>query len=179
MNADKLPKWYVAHTKPRHESLAKECLEHADLKAYLPLVFNRLYAGRSLRTIERPMFPHYLFVQCPPDPKHWHTICTTRGIQRILGGNQPISVPDEAIEAVKHFETECTYRALGHRKRAIINWPFGIGDTVRITKGPFSQFYAELTTAVDHRGRVKALVGLFKRTSVAELSAEDLEEVNK
>lgn len=177
MNDDPTAKWYVAHTKPRQESLAQDCLQHAGLGPYLPLVYNRVYAGRSLRTIERPMFPHYLFVRCRPEPENWHTICTTRGIQSILGRNKPISVQDDAVDAVRIFEEECKARALGPRKRAMMNWKFRAGDKVRITKGPFAQFYAELTTAVDYHGRVKALVGMFARGSITELSAEALELV--
>jgi len=167
-------KWFVAQTEPRRERLAKESVIEAGLIVYMPIWHERVRSGRHARMIERPMFPDYLFVYCAPEPAHWHLICLARGIDRILGRFNPLSVPEDSINAVKLFENKAAERA-GVIKRVRKTWQFNRGDIVRITQGPFSGFYAELLSAVDQHDRVRALVDMFKRATDIELSAEEIE----
>lgn len=167
-------KWFVAQTEPRRERLAKESITEAGLIVYMPIWHERLRSGRAVRMIERPMFPDYVFVYCAPAPAHWHLICLSRGVERILGKYNPLSIPEDSINAVKLFENKAAEKA-GVIKRARKVWQFNRGDIVRITQGPFSGFYAELLSSVDKHDRVQALVDMFKRAAYVDLSAEELE----
>lgn len=167
--------WFVARTEPRRERLASESVSEIGLSVYMPIALERVPAGRRPRMVERPMFPDYLFIYCLPTAEHWHMICVARGIAEILGGQKPVSIKEAAIEAIRLFEAKAAERA-GKPRRSGAVWHYSKGDVVRITSGPFSGFYAQLTSAVNHHDRVRALVDIFKRSAETELSAFDLQQ---
>lgn len=53
---------------------------------------------------------------------------------------------------------------------------FKVGQTVRITDGPFRSFLAKVES-MDDRGRVGVLMGIFTRSTPAPLDAIQLEKV--
>ena len=90
--------WLVVHTKPRLESEALLQLQRQGYQAYLPQM--RVESVRRGKFDERliPLFPRYLFVRSPEDPRQsWGPIRYTRGVQRLVSfGHEPALMDESA-----------------------------------------------------------------------------------
>jgi transcriptional antiterminator RfaH len=120
--------WLVVHTKPRLESEALLQLQRQGYQAYLPQL--RIETVRRGKFDERliPLFPRYLFVRSPEDPRQsWGPIRYTRGVQRLVSfGHEPALMDDGVVEWIKSEESRQATQPL-----------FAAGEAVQITKGPF------------------------------------------
>jgi len=57
-------RWWVVHTRARHEKTVAGQLERLRIAYFLPLVeARRSYGGRAPRTVRLPLFPGYLFLR--------------------------------------------------------------------------------------------------------------------
>lgn len=179
--------WYVVNFEPKQGKRAKTELAEAGLVPYLPLTYGPERHGRgAVRSGAHPMFGCYMFVRC--EPKQWGLVKTARGVRRLLGRDESyLSVKDGEIEAIRlreslSFEDEArrvgfeeARRLANEKGKSGIVWHFSPGDQVRIKNGPFAGFYAQLESAVDSHDRIRAVLSLFGRANVTELSAFDIE----
>ena len=167
--------WYAVNTKPRQEGLARGEIALIGFAVYLPIIMMRENGGRKKpRMVERPMFGSYLFVCCQSNAELWGRIRAARGVHRLLGDKEhPMPIAEGAIEAIRLHEAEAA-QAQPRRKSGII-WHFSAEESVRIKSGPFMGFYARLKSAVDKHDRVRALLQMFGRDSLVELSAHEIE----
>jgi transcriptional antiterminator NusG len=181
--------WFVVGLEPQHTKLAKEELSDAGFVTYLPEIPCRERHGRgAFRTVYRPALGAYMLVKCEASPIHWQKIATSRGVRRLLGcDGMPKAIGEAEVMVVRMFEAEkedqerarlareeAEARAKLNGRSGIV-WDFSEEERVRIKNGPFAGFYAELASAVDVHDRLRALVSLFGRVSVVELSAFDIE----
>jgi transcription termination/antitermination protein NusG len=168
--------WYVVIVEPGQHKLARKEIAARGLIPYAPTVTVMERHGRgSTRTVDRPMFGPYMFANCPPLVDCWTLLVGARGVKRLLGNDgKPLPVDPYRMEIVR--AVEATKRdEVAARSHGGIIWHFNPGDQVRIKNGPFAAFYAELESAVDTNGRIKALVSIFGRQSRTELSIFDIE----
>ncbi|MFA5663749.1 transcription termination/antitermination protein NusG [Castellaniella sp.] len=109
--------WYVVHSKPRQEEIARVQLERQAFEVYLPLF--RVFAkpGRRTRaaastpgrpvqpTTYEPMFPRYLFLRPTRATQSLAVVRSTVGVSRlVLFGHQPALLADDAVEAIRQAE---------------------------------------------------------------------------
>ena len=90
--------WYLVHSKPREEEVAKTNLERQRYIVYLPLcnLFRRRM-GRRLAVIG-PLFPRYLFIQLESGVDDWRPIRSTKGVAALVRfGTEPAVVPQALI----------------------------------------------------------------------------------
>jgi transcription termination/antitermination protein NusG len=160
--------WFVVNTQSRHEHLAKGEIAQCGFVVYLPLILVRENGGHAPRMSERPMFPSYLFAHSESRAELWRRIASARGVHGLLG-----PAKDGEIEVVRFHEAQEAGRH-AQRKSGLI-WHFSPEDEIRIKSGPFCGFYARLKSAVDKHDRVRALLSMFGRDSVLDLSAHDIE----
>ena len=72
--------WYLVHTRPRQEEVAREHLERQGYGVYLPrLQLPRRRRGHWHDVIE-PLFPRYLFAGARRNEQSLHPIRSTRGV---------------------------------------------------------------------------------------------------
>ena len=92
--------WYAVRTKSNQEKSVSIILSNKDFEIYFPVYrVRRRWSDRTVET-ERPLFPGYLF--CRFDALKRMPILTTPGVVDILGfGNEPVSIPESEIEAVR------------------------------------------------------------------------------
>lgn len=154
--------WFVVHTKPRQESVAREQLERQGYPVYLPrLSLPRLRRGRWADTIE-PLFPRYLFVAVEVGEQALAPVRSTRGVAAILKfGDQYAQVPSTLIEAMQGRADEAGLHVLtqaGLRQ----------GDRLHIIAGPFEGFEAvfECERGVE---RARVLLDVLGRTTSVTL----------
>lgn len=135
--------WYAVHTKSRHEDRSYTLLIQKSIHAFLPKI--EVWSKRKDRRkkIMIPMFPGYLFAELQNlDNQTRLDVLKTFGVVRILGkskSSEPISVPDEKIDAIQRLITsrvevqQFQYPKVGEPAR-IIDGPFkGIEGSVMST----------------------------------------------
>ena len=80
--------WYLVHTRPRQEEIAREHLARQGYGVYLPrLQLPRRRRGRWLDVVE-PLFPRYLFAGARRDEQSVHPIRSTRGVSALVRGGE-------------------------------------------------------------------------------------------
>jgi transcriptional antiterminator RfaH len=130
--------WYLVHSKPKEEELAKEHLKRQSYQVYLPKIFARKrQSGRIIRAIQ-PMFPRYLFINLSDETDDWGPIRSTIGVSTLVRfGMEPAKVPENIIIKLKENENTNGYHDLPEKT-------LSIGDKVIIAEGPFEGYAATL-----------------------------------
>jgi len=128
--------WYLIHTKPRQERLAKENLERQGFEIYLPLAnLRRRRRGRTVRVID-PMFPRYLFIHLSNRTDDWGPIRSTFGVSTLVRfGQEPARVPEKLIAAIREREDVDGVQILPERE-------IRKGEKIRVAEGPFEGYEA-------------------------------------
>jgi transcription antitermination factor NusG len=117
--------WFAVFTVPRHEKRVEEHFRAREIESFLPLCrMRRQWKDGSRGTVQIPLFPTYIFVRIGCSQRV--QVLATPGVISIVGGREPIPVPDSYI----YFLRE------GLRGRRIEPHPYLItGMKVRIRSG--------------------------------------------
>jgi transcription termination/antitermination protein NusG len=92
--------WYGIRTRSNHERVAALVLKGKGYEPYLPAYRLNRRRGDVLVESDHPLFPGYVF--CRFDVKKRLPILMTTGVISILGcGREPLSIPEEEMEAVR------------------------------------------------------------------------------
>ncbi|RFB67116.1 MULTISPECIES: transcription/translation regulatory transformer protein RfaH [unclassified Herbaspirillum] len=124
-------RWYLIHTKPRQEKLARENLERQGYTCYLPLLPTEKFLRGKLTISAEPLFPRYLFIRLDHGgtAKSWSPIRSTKGVSRLVTfGTKPAIVSDALIDVLKSLE------AAKQQPQPL----FLPGERVRLTSGAFT-----------------------------------------
>lgn len=121
--------WYLLYCKRGQLVRAQEHLQRQSVKWLSPeILLEKVIRGKQ-KTISEPMFPNYLFINFDPEVIHTTTISATRGVGHFVRfGQCPAKVPKEIIAQLIQA---CP-------KTSPSNICPQIGDTVIITRGPFT-----------------------------------------
>jgi transcription antitermination factor NusG len=158
-------RWYAAHTSSNHEKRVAEQMGVRGVEHFLPLYasIRRWRNGRV--TLQRPLFPGYVFVRIALREKL--QVQQIPGVARLVGfGGTPIAVPAEEIEAVKKLAASGIHAE-----------PFSYlaaGKRVRIGVGPLA---GREGIVVQRKGRLRVVVSihLVQRAFVVDVDADALE----
>jgi len=171
-------KWYIVHTYSGHENKAKLSLLERVRNANLTEFFGDVLVPTESvmetvkgqrRTTTRKFFPGYMFVQMVMDDRTFHLVKNTPKITGFLGGTKPTPVPEREITGVQSSVTE------GKRPQKV-KVVFEVGDTVRVTDGPFANFSATIEEVKPEKQKVKVLVSIFGRATPVELDFNQVEK---
>lgn len=91
----------------------------------------------------------------------WVTVRTTPGVTGFVGiGNKPTPISQSEVDNIikTTAEDKPKYQA-----------PFGIGDVVKITNGPFVDFIGTIDSIDQEKGKLRCLVSFFERETPVEL----------
>ena len=124
-------RWYLIHSKPRQEEVARENLERQGYSIYLPLLRTpRRRLGRRIIRIE-PMFPRYFFIRLDTATDNWAPIRSTIGVSTLVRfGMMPTPISDDLIDLRRERDD-----ASGGQDSPLNE--FSRGQKVRIEEGPF------------------------------------------
>ena len=164
-------RWYVVHTLSGHEQRVKKSLEKAIAakgleerigKVLVPTeqVVEMKKGKRSVTT--RKFLPSYVLVEMVLDKETGHLVVNTPGITNFVGatGN-----PQPLQEA----EVERILEQVSHRQGEKLEIPFKVGDAIKVTDGPFTDFSGVVSEVNQERGKVKVMVSIFGRSTPVEL----------
>lgn len=157
--------WCLVYTKPRQERVALEHLNRQFSEAYLPTLATRKRINGTLKPIESPMFPRYIFLYMRPDIDAFGPIRSTRGASHLVRfGANVARVPDDFIELLKNNESS--------RTEAVPN-SFKSGDKVAIAAGPF-RGYEAIFECERAENRAIILLNLASRHTTLCIHQDDL-----
>ena len=178
--ADK--KWYVLRTagtkeKKAADYLLKEIERHADLQAIVdqvlvPVKKEIVTKNGKRKEVERLLFPGYVLIHAELNPDLEYVI--RNGIPGMSGfltektgnGTDRIPVPIRDEEAQRILGVQDEY-ATGAAETEV---NFAVGESVRITDGPFSGFSGTVEEILQDRSKIKVVVVIFGRKTLLELS---------
>lgn len=163
-------RWYIINTYSGHEYKVIEALktrirtmnlEDHIFAAIVPIQSKMVIRrGQKIKTTEKTL-PGYVFIQMELDDDSWVTVRTTQGVTNFVGiDNQPTAVPQNEIDNILK-ETE--------EDKPKLQTPFSIGDVVKITNGPFTDFVGTIDNIDEERSKIRVLVSFFERETPVEL----------
>lgn len=163
-------RWYVIHTYSGYENKVKQNLEHRIesmemrdqiFRVIVPTEEEIEIKNGQRRTVNKKIYPGYVLVQMRMTDDSWYVVRNTPGVTSFVGhGNRPTPLDDDEVKAIlKQMEEEAPKVRVSYQ----------VGQAVKITDGPFTDFEG-IVDAIDHeRGRVRVLVSFFGREAPVEL----------
>jgi transcriptional antiterminator NusG len=179
---DKPGSWYVIHAYSGYEKKVKTRLAtrtssmHMEDRIFEVVIPTEkvveIKGGRKVE-VEKRMFPGYLLIRMYLDDDSWHAVRNTPGVTSFVGmgtGNKPTSLSKREVE-----------RFLGLKKEAAKKPPrfrpaWEIGETVRVSSGPFADFNGVVEDINVDRQKVTVLVEIFGRDTPMELGFEEIQK---
>ncbi len=171
-------KWYVLRAVSGKESKVKEYLEadirNSDLGEYVSQVLiptEKVYQVRNGKKIvkERSYLPGYVLVEAALVGEVAHHLRNTPNVIGFLGGmDNP--TPLRATEV---------NRILGivdGQPEMDDNIPYEVGETVKVTEGPFSGFSGLIEEVNSEKKKLKVMVKIFGRKTPLELGFMQVEK---
>ena len=176
-------KWYVLRTagtkeKKAADYLIKEIERHKDLQAIVdqvlvPVKKEIVTKNGKRKEVERLLFPGYVLIHAELNPDLEYVI--RNGIPGMSGfltektGNSsnervPVPIRDEEAQRILGVQDENAVNA------AETEVNFTVGESVRITDGPFSGFDGTVDEILQERSKLKVVVVIFGRKTLLELS---------
>jgi len=167
--------WYVVHTYSGYENKVKTNIEKTVenrnmhdriIEVRLPEEEVVEVKDNASKTVKRKLFPGYVFVKMVMDNETWYVIRNTRGVTSFVGpGSKPVALTDDEVDAL----------SLEERK---IEINFSVGDSVRVTDGPLTDFIGEVQSIDEVNARFVVLVSMFGRETPVELEFGQAELLN-
>jgi len=177
-------KWYVLRTAGSKEKKAKEYLEKEIEKSGLqdqvaqvlvPVKKEIVIKNGKRKAVDRLLFPGYVLIQAELSAKLENIIRNlVPGMSGFLTekkattGSQferiPVPLRDEEAQRILGNQDENADSAA----ETIVNYE--IGESVRITDGPFSGFSGVVDDLVEDRSKIKVIVEIFGRKTQVELN---------
>lgn len=129
--------WMVIYTRSRWEKKVDLLLKDQMINSFCPLVkTNKQWVDRK-KIVDVPLFRSYLFVQI--SRKEQSKVAQTSGvINFIMQGGKPAIIKDTEIDRIRAIVRDYT------DVEAISIHNINVGDHVRITDGPLSNFQGKI-----------------------------------
>lgn len=173
-----LKKWYVIHTLSGHEQKVRyNLLKRIETMNMKEKIFNVLVPTEEeveikngkKRIVQRKIFPGYVLVEMIMSDDSWYVVRNTSGVTGFVGsGTKPLPLPDEeAKQLLKQSSGEAPRRRLTLKT----------GDKVRITSGPFVEFYGAIQEVNPEKEKIKVAVSIFGRETPVELDYGQVEKL--
>ena len=162
--------WYVLHTYSGYENKVKKSIETRvealDLtdrvyEIVVPTQDEIEIRSGQRHTVQKKVFPGYVLVRMEMDDDTWYALRNTPGVTGFVNiNNVPVPLPDSEVQSIIKGMTAEAPR---------VKISFQVGDTVRITDGPFADFRGEIDEINQEKGKIRVLVSFFGRETPVEL----------
>src|SRR5204863_6091913 len=171
-------RWFVINTYSGHENKVKHNLEHrvqtmSQERNIRQVVVpteqvSEMKDGQKVQTEKRTM-PGYVLVNMEMSDDAWGLVKNTPGVTGFVGSrNKPVALSAPEVDRLLHRET-----AERPRTRA----QFSIGESVKVTSGPLSDFSGEISEINEDAGKLKVLVSIFGRETPVEVGFDQVKKI--
>ena len=162
--------WFVIHGYSGMENKVKKNLEHRAesmgmtdriLEVVVPTETEIEIRKGVRKEIERRVFPGYILVNMIMDEDSWYVVRNTPGVTGFVGmGNKPTALTQTEVDQImKRIESD----------QPKVKVSFAVGEHVRITGGPFTEFSGLVSEIYPDRGKARIMVSFFNRETPVEV----------
>jgi transcriptional antiterminator NusG len=174
-------KWYIVHAYSNFEKKVAESIREQAHNQGLDDAFSEILVptedvveirrGRKVNA-ERKFFPGYVLVKMDMTDEAYHLVKNTPKVTGFLGsGSKPMPVSEREVARIIGAIEEGV-----ERPKPTIT--FEIGETVRVTDGPFASFNGTVEQVDEERARLRVTVSIFGRATPVELEYGQVEKVS-
>ena len=178
------PRWYIIHTYSGQEDVVEKNLklriQNLDMQdriiqVLVPTEEEVVFKDGKRRSERKKLFPGYILVQTDMDDESWYAVRNTPGVTGFVSSEdesdkrpKPVPLEDKQIEDIlKQVDSDATRVKIG----------LEMGETVRITEGPFVDFIGAVNDIDEGKGKVRVLVSFFGRETPVELDFLQVERI--
>lgn len=169
-------KWYIVNVVAGQENricddINRLALENKEIKeAFIPVkkIFKHV-RGKKVEALQK-LFPNYVFVNMEMSNNNYGII---RSIPKVLGflGSKlkPEEVPDSKIEKLLN--------RINEENNMTEEDIYEIGDTVKVTEGPFESFTGTVESKDHEKNILKISISIFGRPTIIDIESRRVEKV--
>ena len=173
--------WYVINTYSGHENKVKANLEHRIVTMNQTPRFRRVIVpteqvvetkdGQKVQT-EKRVLPGYVLVNMDMSDEAWTVVKNTPGVTGFAGpAGKPVPLAQGDVDRLLH-----TGAVTAERARSTVE--FTLGESVKVTSGPLSDFDGEIVDVNGDQQKLKVLVNIFERQVPVELSFDQVKKLD-
>ncbi|HEY6029693.1 MAG TPA: transcription termination/antitermination protein NusG [Gaiellaceae bacterium] len=173
--------WYVINTYSGHENKVKANLEHRIDSMGQRTRFRRVVVpteqvietkdGQKVQT-EKRVLPGYVLVNMDLNDEAWTVVKNTPGVTGFVGAaNKPVPLSQGEVDKILK-----TGAAVAERPRTQVE--FQLGESVKVTSGPLSDFDGEIVEVNPEQQKLKVLVDIFERQVPVELGFDQVKKLD-
>ena len=172
---DRPGQWYVVHTYAGYENkvtsnlhsrIASMNMEDRIYEVQIPTEDVVEFKNGRKVVVQKKMFPGYLLVRCELDDDSWYVVRNTPGVTGFVGlGAKPTPLSRKDVETFLQIRPDGDE----HIRKSKPRIGFEIGETVRVTAGPFADFTGQIDEINEDQLKLKVLVNIFGRETPVEL----------
>jgi transcriptional antiterminator NusG len=175
--------WYVINTYSGHENKVKANLEHRIVSMNQQPRFRRVVVpteqvietkdGQKVQT-EKRVLPGYVLVNMDLNDDAWTVVKGTPGVTGFVGaGAKPVPLAQGEVDRILHTGGG---GAGGPAPKAQVE--FQLGESVKVTSGPLSDFDGEIVDVNPDQQKLKVLVDIFERQVPVELGFDQVKKID-
>ncbi|WP_163717483.1 transcription termination/antitermination protein NusG [Mangrovibacterium lignilyticum] len=180
--SEHVKKWYVLRAVGGKEKKVKEYIEseiaNAGLQEYISQVLiptEKVYQIRNGKKIskERNFFPGYILIEAALVGEIPHMLKSITNVIGFLGdtkGGEPVPMRLSEVNRILGRVDQMA------EADAEVNIPYVVGETVKVTDGPFNGFNGIIEEINEEKKKLKVMVKIFGRKTPLELSFMQVEK---
>ncbi len=173
-------RWYIVHAYSNFEKKVAESIEEKVKQKGLGHLFEAIMVptekvvevrrGRKVDA-ERKFFPGYVLVKMEMTDEAFHLIKNIPKVTGFLGSdNKPQPISDKEAEQILNQVQEGVERP----KPSVM---FDVGESIRVSDGPFASFNGIVQEVDEERARLKVEVSIFGRATPVDLEYGQVEKL--
>jgi transcription termination/antitermination protein NusG len=173
-------KWYIVHAYSNFEKKVAESIREQAHNQGLDDAFSEILVptedvveirrGRKINA-ERKFFPGYVLVKMDLSDEAYHLVKNTPKVTGFLGsGSKPMPVSEKEVARIIGAIEEGV-----ERPKPTVR--FEVGESVRVTDGPFASFNGSVEQVDEERARLRVTVSIFGRATPVELEYGQVEKI--
>ena len=174
MSENEVARWYVIHTYSGYENKVKANIEKTIENRNLQALFQDIQVpmeevveekdGKQKVSLKKK-FPGYVLVKMLMSDESWYVVLNTRGVTGFVGpGSKPVPLSEEEVESMGVLEMP-------------VDIDLEVGESIKIISGPLMDSVAIIQEIVLEKRKIKALVDMFGRETLAELDFNQVEKL--
>jgi transcriptional antiterminator RfaH len=164
-----LTPWIVVNSQPNRENAAIYNLTRQGYVTYCPMILKRIRHAGSARSLPRPLFPGYVFVNLDPEKGQWRSILSTVGVRSLVRfGERPAPLDPGFVQSLREREQGGVIVRPEIVRPAE---PYVVGQKVRVNGGPFDGTIATILS-LGEKDRLLVLFDILQRSVKAEVHAD-------
>lgn len=162
-----MTQWYALVVRSNRAFVIRDQLRELGIDEFLPTYTERIQWSDRVKTVDRQLFPGYLFAKLNGDVSE---VLTLPGVLQLLPNSlQPIPIEDSEISSLKTVIAS---------ELPMAHVTFVKGETIMIRRGPLTGVCGVVSDVVARKqGSVRLIVGIemLGRAVSVTVDAEDLE----